>query len=244
MTPILKIEKLNYNLKDKTKILKDINLNIYPNEIVSIIGKSGVGKTTLLKTIAGLQSPSSGTVVVNDQDTTGKTGNLGYMFQKDLLLEFKTILQNVLLPKTIQRKNYNKDDLKSLFSIFGISNTENKYPHELSGGMRQRAALLRTYLTNKPCNLLDEPFSALDEITQYELYRWYLKISCELNLTTVFITHNITEALLLSDRILILNGSPATIINNLKIKYPNKLDSKFQNSQPFQDLKRVVLSSL
>ncbi len=208
------------------KILENIDLYVDEGEIVSIIGPSGGGKSTIFNIAAGLLEPSEGKVFISGKEVTGKSGNVSYMLQKDLLLPFKTVLDNVSLPliiKGVDKKSARKKAL-AYFEQFGLSGTENKYPKMLSGGMKQRAALLRTYLFEKELALLDEPFSALDAITKSNIHEWYLKIIKEINLTTLFITHDIEEAILLSDRIYILKGRPAHLSESIRIDLPRPRD--------------------
>ncbi len=208
------------------KILENIDLYVDEGEIVSIIGPSGGGKSTIFNIAAGLLEPSEGQVYINNKEVTGQSGHVSYMLQKDLLLPFKTVLDNVSLPLIIKGVDKKSAREKALpyFEQFGLLGTEKKYPKMLSGGMRQRAALLRTYLFEKEVALLDEPFSALDAITKSNIHDWYLKIIKEINLTTLFITHDIEEAILLSDRIYILKGRPAHLSESIKIDLPRPRD--------------------
>ena len=151
------------------------HLDVYKRQI---LGVSGVGKTTLFNVIAGLIKPDSGKVFLDGRDITNTTGNTSYMLQKDLLLPYKTIIDNVSLPLVIrgEKKSKAREYASKYFEEFGLKGTENKYPHQLSGGMRQRAALLRTYLFSDQVALLDEPFSALDSITKTSMHQWFLKV--------------------------------------------------------------------
>ncbi len=225
------------------KILENINLYVNEGEIVSIIGPSGSGKTTIFNITAGLLEPTDGDVYINGENTAGISGHISYMLQKDLLLPFKTVLDNVSLPLII--KGVNKKEARaralSYFKQFGLKGTENNYPKTLSGGMRQRAALLRTYLFDKDVALLDEPFSALDAITKEDIHEWYLNIIKEINLTTLFITHDIEEAILLSDRIYILKGRPAHISKSINIELPKPRDPL---APEVNNLKRKIKSML
>lgn len=226
--PKLDLRNISHAFADAPEvlILKNINLYVDEGEIVSIIGPSGGGKTTVFNIVAGLLEPTSGEVLLSGETITGKSGHVSYMLQKDLLLPFKTVLDNVALPQIIKGKNKKKARAAALpfFKEFGLEGTENQYPQMLSGGMRQRAALLRTYLFEKEMALLDEPFSALDAITKEGIHRWYLDIMKKINLTTLFITHDIEEAILLSDRIYILKGRPAEISESILIDLPRPRD--------------------
>jgi len=150
------------------KIIENISLRLEQGEIVSLLGVSGVGKTTLFNVLSGLLVPEKGSITLDGEDITGKTGKLSYMLQKDMLLPFKTIVDNVALPLVIkgEKRKIAREKASALFEEFGLEGTQLKYPRQLSGGMRQRAALLRTYLFSDQVALLDEPFSALDTITK------------------------------------------------------------------------------
>ena len=209
-----KLETQNITMKfgDET-IIRDISIVVDQGELVSLLGVSGSGKTTLFNCISGIYQPSGGRVLLDGEDITGTTGHISYMLQKDLLLPYKTIEDNVGLPLVIRgmSKEEARRQASEYFQEFGLEGTQKKYPKQLSGGMRQRAALLRTYLFSDNVALLDEPFSALDTITKGKIHRWYLDVMEKINLTTVFITHDINEAILLSDRIYIMTGKPGEI---------------------------------
>lgn len=231
---------------DGNKIIKDISIELNKGEIVCLLGVSGAGKTTLFNVLSGLLIPDSGKVELNNEDITGKAGKLSYMLQKDMLLPFKTILDNVSLPlliKGIKRKTA-REKAAVYFKEFGLEDTQNKYPSQLSGGMRQRAALLRTYLFSDQVALLDEPFSALDTITKGSMHEWYLGVMEQIKLSTLFITHDIDEAILLSDRIYIMTGRPGKITEELKIQEPRPRGNDFIVSSQFIEHKKRILELL
>lgn len=227
-------------------ILKDVSLHLETGELVCLLGVSGAGKTTLFHTLSGLETPEEGQVFVSGQEITGKPGSISYMLQKDLLLPHKKMLDNVALPLVLrgESKQAAREKAQPYFAQFGLEGTEAQYPAQLSGGMRQRAALLRTFLGSRGVVLLDEPFSALDALTKREIHRWYMGMMDSLRLTTLFITHDIDEAILLSDRIYILSGRPGAIIAELTISpfRPRSLD--FGLSAEFLAYKKQILALL
>ena len=222
MKNILDIKNLSYSFGNNP-ILKDINIHVNENEIVAIVGSSGVGKSTLFNLIAGVLKKQTGEITINGSDDY--IGKVAYMLQKDLLFEHKTIINNVILPLIIAKVNKKKalEEGAKILKQFNLDKYANKYPQQLSGGMRQRVALIRTYMFKRKIFLLDEAFSALDAITKKELHKWYLDLKKEFNLTTLLITHDIEEAVFLSDRIYILGNKPGEIIGEIKIEInPNE----------------------
>ena len=222
MKNILDIKNLSYSFGNNP-ILKDINIHVNKNEMVAIVGSSGVGKSTLFNLIAGVLKKQTGKITINgSEDYIGK---VAYMLQKDLLFEHKTIIDNVILPLIIAKidKKEALEEGNKILKQFNLDKYAHKYPQQLSGGMRQRVALIRTYMFKRNIFLLDEAFSALDAITKKELHKWYLDLKKEFNLTTLLITHDIEEAVFLSDRIYILGNKPGEIIGEIKIEInPNE----------------------
>ncbi len=227
-------------------ILKDVNVFVNEGELVSVLGVSGAGKTTLFNVLSGLELPEAGQVLLQGRDITGKPGNVSYMLQKDLLLPYRKVVDNVALPLLIggMPKKEARAKAAAYFAEFAIDGCQEKYPRQLSGGMRQRAALLRTYLASKGVALLDEPFSALDTITKSAIHKWYLQMMAQLDLATFFITHDIDESILLSDRIYILAGRPGTISREIVVDRQGTPKAEFNLDPRFLEYKKIIMAEL
>lgn len=217
----LRVEHLNLEF-DHKKILDDISFSVQTREFVSILGPSGCGKSTILNIMAGIIQEYSGQVCVDDEKIKGVSGHFAYMPQNDLLLEWRTILDNVTLYGQINHDKTIKEKALKEFKTFGLEGYENAYPSSLSGGMRQRAAFLRTSLCQADILLLDEPFGALDVITRNDMQDWLLDLRSKYNRTTVLVTHDIDEALYLSDRIFVLSNKPSHIIQTIDLSQEEK----------------------
>lgn len=241
----LRVEGVTKSFDGKA-VIEDISIELNEGELVSLLGISGGGKTTLFNVIAGLTFPDAGRVWMDGADITGKPGNISYMLQKDLLLPYRTIEDNVILPLLIKgrKKKEARQQATAYFEQFGLKGTEKKYPSQLSGGMRQRAALLRAYLFSASVALLDEPFSALDMLTKGAVHEWYLEVMEQIHLSTLFITHDIDEAILLSDRIYLLTGQPGRITKELVIEEPKPRHKDFNLTDRFLEYKRMILNHL
>ena len=231
---------------DSVQILDNVSIELHDQEIVSLLGISGAGKTTLFNVISGLLTPDCGRVTLKGKDITGQAGHVSYMLQKDLLLPYRTVVDNVALPLLLHGtpKKEAREKAGALFAEFGLEGTQNKWPAQLSGGMRQRAALLRTYLSSEGVALLDEPFSALDTITKDAMHTWYLNVMQKIELSTLFITHDIDEAILLSDRIYILAGKPGRIITELPVTEPRPRTRDFTLTDDFLHYRRKIIELL
>lgn len=220
---------------DDITVLNDISINVYEGEFVSILGPSGCGKSTIFNIIANLTNYSSGEINID--------GNLSYMYQKDLLLPYKNIIDNVTLPLILnkEKKSNAYKKVKKYFDIFGLEGYEYKYPHELSGGMKQRANFLRTYVASNDIMLLDEPFGALDSITKSSMQKWLLEVKSKVNSTILLITHDIDEAIMMSDRIYIISKKPSIVKKEFII------DKKYYNEDKIENvfkLKKEILELL
>lgn len=191
-------------------------------------------------------SPDSGQVLLDGKDVTNQPGHISYMLQKDLLLPYRTIEDNAALPLLLKgvKKKSARAQVSPLFEQFGLEGAQKKYPSQLSGGMRQRAALLRTYMFSKDVALLDEPFSALDTLTKSSMHKWYLNVMDKIQLSTLFITHDIDEAILISERIYLLSGSPGKITAEIIIKELKPRQDSFNLTAEFLEYKRKILSLL
>lgn len=189
-------------------------------EFVSIIGASGSGKSTLFKLITGLLQPENGQIWIEGQQAESRLGKVGYMPQKDLLLPWRTVLDNILLPLELKKvkKQTKINEIREWLSRFGLADVETSFPHELSGGMRQRVAFLRTIMTGRDLLLLDEPFGALDSLTKHNMHSWLLELWGDLQKTVLFITHDLEEAILLSDRIYLLPKEGSGKIKEIKVE--------------------------
>ncbi len=231
---------------DGRPVLEDVSLTLCRGELVSLLGVSGGGKSTLFNIISGLLLPDRGRVLLDGEDVTGKPGKISYMLQKDLLLPYRSIRDNVALPLLLrgEKKHQARQKAAALFPEFGLEGTEKLYPAQLSGGMRQRAALLRTYLFSRDLALLDEPFSALDSLTKSAMHAWFLDLTARIGLSAFFITHDIDEAILLSDRVCLLGGRPGRITGEIAIESPRPRSADFLLSGEFLAYKKQILSLL
>jgi len=207
------IDKTFRSRRGEVPVLRDVDFSARAGEFVSVIGPSGCGKSTLFKLIAGLDRADAGTLTVNDKPLDPKDHPVAFMPQKDLLFPWRSVVRNVVLP--LQIAGVGKAEARAradrLFPLFGLEGFEDTYPFALSGGMRQRAALMRTVIQERPLMLLDEPFGALDSLTRTDMQEFLLDVWDEFGHTIVFITHDIREAIYLSDRIYVMTARPARV---------------------------------
>jgi NitT/TauT family transport system ATP-binding protein len=229
---LLEIKDVNMNYHTKngvTEAIKNINFNIEEGDFVSIVGPSGCGKSTLLNIISGLLEPSSGEVVYNDPDVKNNLDKMGYMFQKDYLFPWLTVRENVLLGLKIKGfltvDNIERAD--NLLKNYDLEKFKDHKPTQLSGGMRQRVALIRTLALNPRILLLDEPFSALDYQTRQKLTDDVYEIIKREGKTAIMVTHDIGEAIIMSKRVIVLTKRPATIKDDMKIVFANSDKTPF-----------------
>ena len=240
MNKLLSIKNLykNYNnQKESVNAVDNISFDVYENDFISLIGPSGCGKSTILSIIGKLDNKSYGEILYKDNIT------ISYMFQEDALFPWKTVLENCVLPLKINNSinEENKNYVINLLKKYELYDFINSYPNELSGGMRQRAAFLRTALCNSEMMLLDEPFGALDIITRNEMQDWLLKLRSKLNQSILLVTHDIDEALYLADRIIILSGTPAIVSKTISLKDVDKSrDWLFSQSEIKKELYELL----
>ncbi|MFA9381964.1 MAG: ABC transporter ATP-binding protein, partial [Acetanaerobacterium sp.] len=226
--------------------MRDTNFSVEEGRFVSIIGPSGCGKSTLFNIIAGLMRPSGGEVLADGESILGKAGYVGYMLQKDMLLPWRTILDNIILGMEIRGvpKKQAVERAIPLMEKYGLKGFDSHYPSELSGGMRQRAALLRTLLYDRDVLLLEEPFGALDAQTRISMQNWLLQIWQDFRKTVLFVTHDIDEAIYLSDDIYVFTPRPGYIKTKIVVNMERPRKTEDMTSKEFMQLKHLLLDML
>ncbi|GAA0372674.1 ABC transporter ATP-binding protein [Bacillus horti] len=248
--PVLQFEHVDFSyegvVESQGHLLDSLSLSIEKGEFVSIIGPSGSGKTTLFRLISGLEQPSQGQILMVGQWKKDRLGQVGYMPQQDLLLPWRTILENSCLP--LELKGVSKEEAKrkvlDLLDEFGLAGTEHRYPTELSGGMRQRVSFLRSVLSGSPILLLDEPFSALDAITRLSMQEWLIQQWERWGKTILFITHDVDEALFLSDRILVCTQKPIKELQEVQVPLDRPRTLRDLNQGQVIALKELLIQQL
>lgn len=240
---MLEIKNIDFSY-EKYDVLTDVNLKVKKGETVGILGQSGVGKSTLFQLITGLLPLQEGSISLDGSSQI--KGKISYMLQKDMLYEHYTVLENIMLPRIIAKdsKEEARELALTLLEEFGLSEWANYYPHALSGGMRQRIAFLRTAAFQRQWLLLDEAFSALDAFTRRNLHQWFMETSEQLGWSSLLITHDVDEALILCDRIYVITGQPGSITHELAVNLENK-DAKERIFEPaFLEAKKKLLLAL
>lgn len=227
---------------NETLALANIDLRFEEGDFVCILGPSGCGKTTLFNIIAGLQTPTQGEVWYENKNISGHSGVMGYQLQKDLLLPWRTVIDNVILGLEIHGipKREAREQVLPLIRRYGLGGFETHYPAQLSGGMRQRVALLRTLLYDRDVLLFDEPFAALDAQTRTKMQEWLLNTWTEFKKTILFVTHDIEEAVFLSDSIYVLSRRPGRVVTNIPVPLPRPRDHRMVLSDEFLAIRRQV----
>ncbi len=251
MDELLKIDHLSYtyhSLEGETPALFDVSFHVKSGEFVAIVGPSGCGKSTLLSLIAGLITPSSESIYINGKDIKASGKNIGYMLQKDQLLDWRNTLRNVTLGLEIQHKLSDNSyvQINNLLDIYGLITFKDSYPSELSGGMRQRTALIRTLLLEPDILLLDEPFSALDYQTRLEVADDIWGIIRKENKTAILITHDISEAISMGDRVIVLSSRPGTIKNifDIHLTLENRTPFASRSAPEFKEYFNLIWKEL
>jgi len=238
------VSKTFYGVNHAVPALKDISISVMPGEFITLIGASGSGKSTMFNLCVGLLEPDEGEIIIDGEKPDNRTGILGYMPQRDLLFPWRSVLNNILVPLEIQGvpRKESQTRVMEMLSHFGLESFEHEYPSALSGGMRQRAALMRTWLMGSSTLLLDEPFGALDALTRKELQNWLLKVWHEFERTVMFITHDVEEAVYLADRVIVLSARPGRIKRELKIDLPRPRHQRMVAEPLFGKYVRELLS--
>lgn len=231
----IKLRNINKSF-DNMEILRNITIEVNKGELVSILGPSGSGKSTIFNILTDIIDSDSGEKEIN--------GHISYMYQKDTMVPWKKVIDNIGIPLIFKGKSKKeaREEVKKHIDEFGLSGFEYKYPNKLSGGMKQRANFLKTYLTSKDIILLDEPFGALDAITKRKMQNWLLELISKMNSTILFITHDIEEAILLSDRIYIISEKPAVIKKEIKVSLNKEKYENIATSEEFIKIKKEILS--
>ena len=231
---------------DPLPVLRGADLCVHDGEFVSIIGPSGCGKSTLLNLIAGLEEPSQGRILMDGRQVSRRLGTVGYMHQKDLLLPWRSVLDNAVLGPELRGKTRTqaRSTAVELMRPFGLEGFEKSYPAHLSGGMRQRVAFLRTVLADQDVMLLDEPFGALDALTRAGMQEWLLGLWESWSKTVVLVTHDVEEAVLLSDRVYVLTPRPGRVRSEFTVDLPRPRRYEMVTETAFVEIKARALSAL
>ena len=226
--------------------LAPMDLDIPAGRFISLIGPSGCGKSTIFNIVAGLQPPTTGRVLLDGRDATGMIGQVGYMLQKDLLLPWRTVLDNVALGMEIRGVPLAeaRERAMPLLRRYGLGGFETRYPSSLSGGMRQRAALLRTLMVDTDVVLLDEPFGALDAQTKAHMQEWLLQLFHDFGRTVIFVTHDVEEAVFLSDEVYVMASRPGRVIDRMPVDLPRPRDRSLVTTPRFVAMKKYCLDLL
>jgi ABC-type nitrate/sulfonate/bicarbonate transport system ATPase subunit len=242
----LLLEDLHKAFPGPLPVLDGVTFDVAPGEFVSVVGPSGCGKSTLFNVIAGLERPDAGRVLVDGEDATGRVDPFAYMPQQDLLFPWRTVLDNTTLGLEVagMKRRDARERARALFAPFGLAGFESARPHELSGGMRQRAALLRTVVQDRPVLLLDEPFGALDSLTRTDMQAWLAGVRARFDWTVLLITHDIREAVFLSDRVLVLGPRPTSVRREVAVDLPRPRAVETITSAQFAALEEELLAAL
>jgi NitT/TauT family transport system ATP-binding protein len=252
--PHIRTEDLNLQYRTKgggsVSALERVTIDIAPRSFVSIVGPSGCGKTTLLKVLSGVLKPSNGRVLLDNApiDKTNLAGKVGYVFQRPLLLPWRTALSNVLLTTEIARKEMplaqRKAEAREWLKLTGLAGFEDRLPHELSGGMQQRVSLSRALAFRPSILMMDEPFAALDEITREAMQEELLRLWSVTESTVIFITHSISEAVLLSERVIVMTARPGRVDEIVEVPFTRPRDEELRGRSEFTGLVQHIRHKL
>ena len=241
-----KVRKVYNSGPDETIALEEVSFNVGESEFITVVGRSGCGKTTLLKLTTGLLAPTTGSIQVSGKTVRGPLTNVGIVFQAPVLLPWRRTIDNLLLQ--IEARGLNVDDYRKkalvLLELTGLSGFENKYPYELSGGMQQRVSIGRALIHNPPLLLMDEPFGALDAITRDEMNLELLRIWSEAKKTVLFITHSIPEAVFLGDRVVVMTARPGKVAEIMPIDLPRPRTTTLRDDPKFIGYVRKIRERL
>jgi NitT/TauT family transport system ATP-binding protein len=244
--PEIEIAGVTKQYGNARAVLESIDLLVAKQEFISIIGPSGCGKSTILKLIAGLAVPTSGTILVDGMIPQNARETISFVFQDATLLPWRTVKENIGLGLELERvrNDRRENEIAALLDLVGLKNVAMAYPRELSGGMKMRVSIARALATNPRLMLLDEPFAALDEMSRDRLNEEILRLRAEQNWTAVFVTHSVSEAVFLSDRIVVLAPNPGRIHAEFQVKLPAPRTSAIRNSQEFDEIVARVSHTL
>ena len=248
--PLLEINDVSktYNVDQPNSVeaIRGISLDIERGEFLSIVGPTGCGKSTLMEIVAGLIEPTSGDIRIGDEPVTGPRDDIGVVFQEDSTFPWRTAIENVEFGLEMHglEKAPRRERSQEIIDLVGLAGFEDSYPNELSGGMRQRVAIARTLALNPDIMLMDEPFGALDEQTRLILGEELLRICRETNQTTMFITHSLTEAVHLSDRVLVMSARPGVIKDIVEVDIPRPRDADVVTTDEFTAITDRLWESL
>lgn len=244
---MLDFNDISFKYKDTTEyIIENLSFKVNKGDFISIIGASGCGKSTIFRLINNLESPNSGEILIEGKNVNSLKSFIGYMPQKDLLLPFRNILQNISLPLELQGKSKcaSQEIALKMLTEFDLHTYALKYPKDLSGGMKQRISFIRTLLTGADLMLLDEPFSALDAITKMTLQEWLLNQWLKLDKTILFITHDVEEAIFLSTKILVVSDKPIKTLKHIDVPLPTNRTRDMMNNPEILELKSQLVEYL
>ncbi|KGK86007.1 ABC transporter ATP-binding protein [Clostridium sp. HMP27] len=244
---MLEFSNVNFKYENDSKtLIEDLNFKINKGDFVSIIGPSGCGKSTIFRLISKLEKASSGDILLGGNNIKDLHGHIGYMPQRDLLIPWRTILENASLPMEVGSRNVKEARQKAeeYLKIFGLNEYKDKHPKDLSGGMRQRVSFIRTLLTGSEVMLLDEPFSALDAITKVSMQEWLLSQWINLKKTILFITHDVEEALFLSNRIFVISEKPIVRLKEVIVPLNYPRDRHALSNREILEIKEELINEL